>query len=605
MKIEINDETKLRTAVNLANNREYQEALAILGRLDSYESRINQILCLCEMHEEIYASEVYRNTRRLYPEYALYKDIRKNFPLTKGVFMLCEVDAKSAKTFDGELRAKKDLVANLDKYVGTPHYSDMPDMDYIGDADFLMDESYPEQKIFDVNSEAYFENLRILFEKSLMKGDEKQAKSYAKKILAVDTMHVPTLEVQTSLCLFEEKYKKGMVFAERIAKAEGITMTALDNAIEIVMHCNPEKNMEVLRALLHRLLDVMDDIHIETLENYLYLITTLLEDTKLAYLIAKRCYPKVKNASVSCYKACSIAFLNNNDVELAREAAYEYYRAVPFNVSARMYYQFINNTEFDGKQEMINIPHHTISGFDVPGLVVIYAQEKLKECFDQSAALTKKSLYYITLLSNYCRFLTIVDQEQEYLDALSAIGGCILNLPIEDNDAFLEFAKSQLCYFYDDKMLNSFIITRLVRMGCKETVFVCYANQHYYKLDLSILHEYTPLYLESMSLLAALQEMPNTDQYENAYDTLKVFLKSEDTKYVRQMAFAMNLFVKKRGIDQNAYEYFDGNDMKLYQKYIKDIIKKDEEELKKAKAERAKNKAMAKIKPKSDEDQGE
>ena len=243
MKIELTDKTKMHTALSLADKGQFYDALCIFSQVDSYESMINRIMCLCQTEDSAYAVDVYRLAKQKYGlTHALYTDCMKlaeNFSALKSVVQFCEPDRTVTLKYEGTIHADKSLLVNFYDEFDDNYPS--PDLNYAGDTAMFDDPQYASNNFYDVKSVKYLESLRVNMERCYRGGDDEGAEKYAQRLLDADTDHIPTLEAQISLALYREDYKKGVRFAKRLANTDGGSYASIGGAIEILFKVNDKR----------------------------------------------------------------------------------------------------------------------------------------------------------------------------------------------------------------------------------------------------------------------------------------------------------------------------------------------------------------------------
>lgn len=591
MKIELTDSTKLHSAISLADKRRFYDALCIFAQVETYESMLNRIACLCEIDDVPFAIDLYRQAKRKYgAEYAVSKDVRELGGSAEAVLDFCEASRQHAASTEGARRADKALLVEHD-----PDFDDdfsAPDLNYLADDDNFYDPYYASNKIFDIKSEDYFDFLRVNMERCFVEGDEAQAQKYAKRLLAVETDHLPTLEAQISLVLYLEKYKSGVAFAERLASVEGGSHAAVGGAIEILMRVNPKKHLAALDKLLQKALK-MDDVTLFDLEDYVYIASDMLHDYQMANSFAEMLYADFRFASLEALKMCACAFYNVGKIAEAKNAAISLLRVAPDDIFARILCDFLqyetereqNAANADGQNVKIpfEFSSRLIRHYFMPTKLTVYSQSRLIALFEvktrnkqaESIVLDDKALLYLAVAIASCKSLMITNRRNDYYDMATFIRAVLYTYPPENSESFFAFAKEQLFAVMSDQCINEYLVARLIALGFAEDVYISLPNNRYYVLDLrNVCAEgcgADEMFCYAFGVCSTLFEIKDTQVYIDAYReiTQKVPCDPSDPMAVHKIAYAM-LCSCKRGFEKSEEaEFFQNDEKKLYDDFKK------------------------------------
>lgn len=570
MKIELSENTKMHTAISLANRRRYYDALCIFAQIESYESVLNQIACLAEMQDVGYAVDTYYYAKRTYGStHAVYSDVLLMGDAAKSIVQFCETNAKHARENDGAIHAEKTLLADFGAPDDEDDYS-APDLDYAADTVLYDDPSLSANNFYDVKSTRYFDSLRVNMEKCIMNGDEAGAKRYAKRLLDVETDHLPTLEAQISLTLYTEKYKKGFVYVERLAQTEGGSHAAVGGAIDIVMHLNPHKHLDILKILMQKALDVLEDVNAYDLEDYVYIATSLLCDFELAYKFAEALYRDYKHASLEALHVCACAFFNYGKWNMAKEASISLLRAVPKNDYARILSEYVRQTPCAKNQMPMETPPRVLRHFCMPTKVTLYAHRQLCAMLDadDKLKLTDDELFYISVLLAHCKYLILTNRKKEYMDIITFLRTILEVYDFADMEQFLTFAKSQLLSTMPDQCISETLVNRLIKFGVQEKIDVALPTGCY-KLDIAKVDSSNAIFVRAFAVCASLVRIDSPKKYEKAFaeicDTVQVDFDAEDISY--NLAFAMLCICIKGFAELPEAEFFVEGQYSLYREY--------------------------------------
>lgn len=571
MKIEFSNTTKMRAAIGLANKQRFYDALCLFAQLDSYESLLNQIACLCEMEDTPYAVDLYRLAKQKYcATHAVYADVKSFGEVTETILNFCENDKKYAAKCDGKIRADKSLLIDFSAFYDDDDFG-APDLNYAADSVLYEDPTLASNNFFDVKSTQYFDSLRVNMEKCFMNGDEAGAKRYGKRLLDLDTDHLPTLEAQISLILYLENYKKGIVYAERLANAQGGSHAAVGGAIDIIMRTNPQKHTDTLAKLIAKAVEVINDVQLYDLEDYVYIATNYLHDVNAAYKFACVLFENYKNASLEALKMCACAFYNSGDTQKAKDAAISLLRAVPTDCYAKILWEFIKRMPYSKNQLPMDLAPRVLRHFCLPTRLTVYANAQLCRRLDVEGDLRlgSEDLFYVSVLMLHCKSLILSNQRKEYYEIATFLRALMATFLPEDNAEFVEFAKSQLLTTMSDQCLEESLVSRLISLGYKGKAFVGLTNGSYL-LDFSKVRKVSKLFVDAFSICATLCRVDDAEKYLIAYKSLveRVQVNKKDPSCIHQVAYAMLCICRKNFSDALEADFFAENEADLYLKYV-------------------------------------
>ncbi len=592
MNIVISDSTKLRAAIALANKGQFYDAICIFAQIDNYESCVNRILCWCHLTPFSFAAaDLYARTKQLFPERSVYSDVSAYCPLTNQLLKVCEC---GTDVYDGPIRTDSSL---LIKRGMSPADDDISEQDLamFEDLALIEDLRYSPNNFYDVNSETYFTYLRVSMRKCQLLGDEKKLKEYAKKLLAVNTGHMPTLEAQIEYVLNYGSLKKGVVYAKRLAKCENASVLALRGAIEILSRLeNPDEKL--FSVLLHKIADkTLRDPN--DLRDYTYFASEFLHDDQLAYEFAVQlinsCEPTIEVLHV-----CACAFYNYGDIDLAKNAAYMAFRSAPEDVLSVALYRYISQNATTERRLRLDIPPRAVyyvnnrglwsdtvrvfsvaefldncSHFFVPKTLLDRAKFNLKVMLaKQKRVLEVERFNDLALVIRHLRMMTC-GVSADY-DETEQLVGEVLTVRPENVEMFVNFAKIQLANPVNNVFLQSSLIFALLRCGCKEKIYVALPGE-YSCLNLSAIKREKE-FNKAVSVCAALVPIERPSLYHNTYLCIKNVLDLKKYNHY-QLAFALLSECEEDFRKQCGYEFFSSEMRTLYRDYMLAPITDDDE----------------------------
>lgn len=571
MKIEINENSKIHAGISLANKRRFYDALCIFAQVESYESALNQIACLCEMEDVAYAIDVYRYAKQKYGlTHALFSDLYAMKGVADTVLNICERDLSLARSTQGKISANPALL--LDFQLPEEEDFSTPDFNYSADDGLFYDPKYATNKFYDVKSVEYLDSLRINTERCFLEGDEVQARKYAKRLLAVETDHLPTLEAQISLVLYSEKFKKGIPFAERLAELEGGSHAAIGGAIEILMNTDPAKHVDALQKLLKKAADVVDEINYFDLEDYVYVATEILHDCELASVFAKSLFADFRFADLEALKICAYAFYNVGDLKNARLAAISLLQAVPHDAIAQILLDYLNNADPNDIVVPFEIAPRYVRHEFVPVKFANYAQRKLialLEAQKDEPKLGKQELLCLSVLAQTCPSLAITQRSKDYYTLATFVRKAVRTFLPQNNQEFFDFCKRQLFDYLPDQSVSEFLLARMLTLGCCDKVFVSARENSYYVLDCSTIAGASEDFYFAFAICATLFKAPNAAKYLAVYNDIVQMVHPQENLFLltHHFAYALMRICQKGFAKSEVEQAFSEEEKSLYFTY--------------------------------------
>lgn len=584
MLINFSDANKLRTGISLANKGQFFDAICLFAQVESYESNVNRILCWCHMQKFTFvASDLYVKTKQRYPHCALFSDIRSYSPLTDKLLKVCEHEIS---IHDGTVKANPKL---LIRHNLPTEEEKLPQFDFDNEDDVALfgDPRYSPKKFYDVNSIEYFTSLRVNLLKCYASGDENGVLTFGKRLMAVKTEHMRTLEAQINYVLQGELYEKGMPYARRLVKCKDATYNALVGAIEIVVR-QEVVNPKVLSKLLYKTLEI-PDLRPADLQDFTYFASEFVHDDALAYKFALQ----LKNCEFWHYldilQLCACAFYNYGDLESARFAAYHAYRAAPDDAFCTALYNFVNAAE-EGDRLHLAVPPRAMfylddngrwqgymnmdavwgffsncSHYFVPKALLDRARFNLKVMLaGNSPQLSDSLIQDFSLLLRHVMYCSCCGPD-DYSSSMQLISE-VLKVPPQSKEKYVDLIKSQLMNPMGSLYLQSLFVAALLRCDCRDVIYVL-LQRKYYLLDLSTLgHEEE--FIDPISVCVTTVAVTNPTDYYQAFLRIKETL--DLSQYdAFQIAFAMLCMCEKGFSKQHVYHAFTREMRRLYLDFCK------------------------------------
>ncbi|MCM1290263.1 MAG: hypothetical protein NC132_04500 [Corallococcus sp.] len=567
MKINFDDTSKMSAALSLANRGRYTEALPLFAQVNTYESALNQMACLCCMQEEGYACDLYLKTKQKYGfTHSLYADALTFGDLLSTVLDFCEHDRSYALAFDGETRADPALIAQYCYSNDSDYYDDDPPDSFFSTPPIAVPQGF-----YDVSGPMYIAGLRSKFENAMMNEDEKTVKELAKTILALSRTDLETLELQLAVITVRQNYKSktALSVAERFADCNGGSVSAAGAALEAVLQNSPHKRLDTLGKLVRKLLADVQKIGAGELAELIFLSTDVLNDPDTAYKFAQTLYSQKENMVLDDYKVCATAFFNHGDRELSKEAMLTLAKYVPFDVYAAFWLEFVERAP---RKNLLQIGEKTVRHFFVPYAVTSYVNAQMgQKLMGESLVLDLEDLNRFSVIFMYIKSLLIVGENNKYQETSAYVRAVLHTVPFRDKQEFFDFAVGNLLTMVNDHLLNQTLVARLAELGFDKKVFVG-MTESYQAVDFAQIPKDDNLLFAPLGIALSVSRA-DVKALVSAYGKLKPLI--EDEKFslslVHNLAYAM-LCITKRGFEKSEEsEFFAESETELYARYLKSL----------------------------------
>ncbi len=567
MKININDNAIFTAAMHLAEDYEYFDALTMFARVDSYESMLNQIGCLCELNDIGYALERFRD---LIARYGLthncYDDL---LSLGKSVEVLASCVGKTLKDFgsrkDNRISADPSLLCSYQW--DTDDSDDESDEDYFDEDDYaaLTDTPSNQSRFFDINSVEYINSVRQNMESAFLSGDFAKGLKLQKQFLNFDTNDAPSLAMQMVCCFAQQKWAEAAKYAQKLADYPDASMYSLGIAAEVLFRSDGDARC--IEKVLSRLIAYGEDINDEDMMNYITIAANTLGYGEITLQLCKILYSHFLDAGCVALRLCAEVFFNCGELNLARQAVLELLKAAPWDSVGKLLLEYFNSGLSLPLENPVGF-NNVVRCYDVPEQLTSLAHFRLKNALS-GATVNKTEFVYVDCLIKGCIGAILKNNSDVFSKQLGVLEKIVATLSPADGDAYVEFLKKQFCTFLPETSLNKIFLYRLLKLGYKGKTLVNLLSG-FYCLDLSKTTCFDDRFLQAFGICATLRRV-DCRKMEKSFDELvrTLNLPDDGTVDARQLAYAM-LAVTYKTFPQSAESgYFAEEDFDLYARYLK------------------------------------
>ena len=255
MTIEINDNVRMAAALDQVAKGNFFEALCLFARVDTYESMLNRIGCLCHLFDSGYSLETYRRfLAKYYFTHNCLHDLGK-----LGDFVVNTLGYKDGdREIDTESFDEKKISAD-EGLIGD--YEPSIDFDYDSFlSNFEEPDDEPIRGFCDVRSTEFFFRMIERIHGESDKGNLKKVDEIMAELLTFDSEDEAVLEGQMLICLAERDYERGAQFAEKLVDLKYLTSyRAITIAVGLLSHNDQRK--DALEKALKQFYKFADDIN--------------------------------------------------------------------------------------------------------------------------------------------------------------------------------------------------------------------------------------------------------------------------------------------------------------------------------------------------------
>lgn len=569
MKILLDDDTYMTTALGLADKGEYFDALCIFARVDCYESMLNQIGCLCKLKNIGYANELYRILlSRYHFTHNCYSDLCSLGDAVEDVRYYFGNIAK------GSLAQRSPNRANADEKLLGYYSADGGDYDFDAE-DFLSDAVFDadddgdahESVFFDINSPQYFNNLRMRMDKAYMRGNYGEGKRLQREYMSIDTDYLPTLEMQLFVCVTEQNWQQGLPLALKLCDHDDATFRGIGASILVLSHADGQY-LPQLKLQLQRIARFGEDVADCDMSDYLQICCNNFGYCQESMTLCDILFGHYKDAGCDALRLCGLVYFNAQLYDKARQAALLLLRAVPWNVFSRMLLMFINN-RMAVKLELPCGANALARFFDVPVAFAALSEYMLLESAEKKGSLSSlEQLNYLQCIADVCRGCIVTGHTEHFVNEAALLETLLSQTDVNDADAFENFAKRQLCAPVPVPTLNRQLLSVFIQSGYHGKLLVGLAFG-YYVLDLSEAGN-DPIFASALTVCATVRKV-DAKRLAKCYETLSHTVQLPqriDVFAIRSLAYCLLAMAYKGFTDSEESSFFSDGENQLYKQYL-------------------------------------
>ncbi|MCH5153035.1 MAG: hypothetical protein J1F68_03670 [Clostridiales bacterium] len=568
MKINVCDNVIFSSAKAKVEEGEYFDALCLFARVNSYESMLNQIGCLCVLRDVGYAIELYRNLlAKYYFTHNCNADVAKLGDATEIMSAYFGNDRARSNPDPNKISAEESLLAFYP--MEFDDFADADDINSLSEVlEYTVGETSKRSVFYDVKTPDFYLNLCQRMERAYFEGNLAKGRELQRQFLSIDTDDAPTLEMQLFLCFTQQQWERGVQYALRYAALPNATARGMGVCVQILSRSG-EEHTSTIEQLLQALSKQGEEITDLAMMDYVQIASSVLGYGEITHKLTCILYGHYKDAGCSALSLCARTFFNCGDFTSARDAILLLLRAVPWDGVASVYLTYFNkhvSVALDGVATSNSLARH----FDVPTQLSVIAQYTLLKDMEQNnLVLDSASFPLVKCMFRLCLGCIVKGDADRFFAEAQALSTVVCNLIPQDNEAFFAFAKECLAGVLPEPSLNKDFVSKLIELGYRSNLLIA-TGRGYYTLDLSRLTVTDKAFVTALGICATLRKV-DARRLERAYKQLTKALNMQfesDVDTVRQLAYAMLALSYKRFAESDESTYFSDEEHALYQQYL-------------------------------------
>ena len=568
MKIKLDDNVIFSTALAKVDKGEYFDALCMFARVDSYESMLNQIGCLCVLRDVGYAIELYRILlSKYYFTHNCYTDVRKLGDATEIMSSYFGNEKESVIADISKVSADEDLLAfypiEFDEFVDSDDFESLTEA-----LEYTVGEIPQKSVFYDVKSPEFYLNLCQRMERAYFEGNLAKGRELQRQFMDIDTDDTPTLEMQLFLCLTQQQWERGIPYSLRYAGLDNITARGMGACVQILSRAQDDYK-DTIERLLVNLSEHGEEITDLAMMDYVQIASSVLGYGETTLKLTKILYGHYKEAGCSALSLCARTFFNCGDKSEARDAILMLLRAVPWDSVASVYLFYFNkhiNVAMDGVTTGNSLARH----FDIPTqLSVISQYTLLKDMEQNNLVLYSDSYPLLKCLFRLCLGCIVKGDADKFFSEVHGFSAIISNFVPQDKEEFFAFAKECLAVVLSEPTLNKELVCKMIELGYRSNLLVS-TSRGYYALDLTRLTVTDKAFVSALGISATLRTV-SVRMLEKSYKRIKKVLNkqfNDDTDTVRQLAYALLSLSYKRFAESAESAYFSDEEHAIYNMFL-------------------------------------
>ena len=582
MNIELNDNVRMLTAIGKVSEGKYFDALCLFARVDSYESMLNQIGCLCHLSDTGYAVELYRRLlAKYYLTHNCFSDLKRVSAQTVDLLSFFDSALKKDEFDEDKISCDVNLIADFTRSEEDSAYDDF--YDEYEDIPF-------DSGLCDVHSTEYFFRMIQRVQDESEKGNLKKAEKIIKELMEFESDDEAVLEGQMLLCLAERNFENGSKFAEKFAALEHCD-SYRGTAVAVALLSGSNKHKETLHKMLNRMLEFADEIADSDLMEYAEIAEGSFETDEVTARFAELLVSRHKHIGCEALRVAARIFCNMGLKKQARDAILTLLSAAPWDSYATVMLMFVDSgidAKLDKAFTNINLVRH----LDVPSQFAVIAEYNLIQRMEKSmktgepCILTGDDYKLLHCIANVCKTHVYRGNSEKFVNDATVLATILTTFEPQNKTEFFEFAGQQLCSFMPEAPVQKDILLRLINLGYRDKVLIS-VEKGYYALDLSKLTLNDEKFLDAFSLCAVLRRV-DVRKLQRSYAKIKKLvdfneITKDDAVYdeVHQLAYCMLAISYKDFVESTVADYFSNGEDLLYFVYLDHLAREKAKKLKK------------------------
>lgn len=524
MKIELNNDSLFKLALDKAKNAEYYEALCLFTKIGTYEADINRVGCLAMLDETPYAWEAYRLLiSKYYDTHNYHYDVSRTGLAAKDIAQHVErtTPNEHKRPSPKKLYAVGDLLGMYESMLDFEGYPAL-DLNFEDDCLNWEDRYFEDGAFFDVSTQKYRDVLRYKVERAFLDDNKEKFNKYSEILLSLNATDIDTVEAQLAVAF----YKKNPVVAARIAhkysRLKEHTPHGIGNALDcLAMQTElSSADKKALKRMIDAVVACKADICVYDLCEAMQLSLRHFADMDTCLLLAEEIYDRKGYCGIDALKVCACAFFNAGKMDMCHKVAQDILRAIPDDTFAKLLLMLLSNGLPQSCEPCyLDIAARDERYFWVPSACYLAAQLALQNALvDNNLSITEELLPCLDAIANSYKLSVMRGDVDEAHAQVELLHGLCTQATFAD-DVYFRFASRQLRSFDTDPAFLEALLMGLVQRRIKKDVLVS-VRTRFCMLRLSQVTQDDPRFWNALALYATIRVVDDVTELQNWFEKI-------------------------------------------------------------------------------------
>ncbi len=573
-KIKVDQNSILQLGISQVAQGNVAQALGNFAKVNTYESMLNQLACLCCLGENFYAIDHYKKMSCVFFEtHNVLCDVASLGSCVTALLSIVEHDFSDNVIYsENRISADKSLIADFSAYdVEMPDaFADLEKQ--LSQTNDIFCNSAKKAQFFDLKSSDYPRQLQDAIYQASAEGNYNQLQSLAQLLWKVKSDQTDVVETQLSLCLYFKKYKLGKDFVKQLAFMLGVSQEGALTALEILSN-DKKPNVGLTARFVSIAYNNMSTLEEGDLHMVLRLATNVCHDYTLAKRLAEELLLR-ETTIVESLKICAYAFYNAKDFVKLKRTLAKLRNILPRDVFGAFMFDYVKYVSPQKQASHFKIPSQIGMHLQLPQEFVDIARNEFMQRDEEDLIITNYQLLYVEALIEQCKYQGLEGKFEHYAKLNACVRVILDYFRPEDEQEFCNMCLAMLGGIYPEPSLMGVydgIVCRLIADGYKFPLRIRQrATGKSTSVDLSQITTLKWEFVIPLSICITLcdVDIPLMQQAFEKLQNCGVQL-GQDVIKVRQIAYCLLKMTAKQGeLGEDIADMFVEKDFELYDEYL-------------------------------------